>query len=1078
MQMQMKKLNRVRLVNWMYFGMETFPINQGSVLISGENAAGKSTVLDAIQMVLTGNTRRFNKAANENSDRDLKSYVRCKINTTEKTFLRTGTVIGNVALEFYEEKERRWFVIGVHLTSVNETEPVAKKWYIEEGRLEDFSFLTGKQKPAMAEEFRKNDEKIRYIHRVSEYQDNLRRRLGSLEEKFFEVLLKALAFRPVDNVKDFINKYVLSEKAIDVQSLRESIDVLNEFERTLKKAQEERDYLENIINRFKEIEDNDHSKDVNEVLLEIIEQELLKASKKECEKHIVINNQALESTEKEKESIEDQLKTVKNKLLELNQAYNNTDYARLTEKLTDSLELAEKEKREITKSLQRLTEHLEYVKACLTLFQAIKDLPVHGDEFKKLALHVSVREKAEILSKIQDYIATVIEEIREKKYEIQVEKKAREKQIIELDKNIESLKAQTIKFPEETENLRNCIQKEFNDRGIDSRVYVFSELLTITDKSWTNAIEGYLNTQRFYLIVEPEYYHLALEIYSSNRKSYNQGIINFRKLPEVPEREENSLACFVESENRYAKRYVDFILGKVICCNTLRELENHHCAVTKDCMVYKNYVSRKIDPKIYSKPYIGKDAVEIQLKNCLKERKSLQDSLPELQNNLAFCEQAIQTEEKVNCEVIKQNFDAPGMLGDLEKRIEEYRRELESIAKNPDVMQLQLHISQQEEKESALQKEKDKLIGKATTLKNEIDRLSSQVKELCNQIESKEAQLKEYENLKTAVYNEAVTKYEGINKNRSIEQIREGYLRQKVAYENKGQRFLNGEKNYPGLMQLQSTYNSVFGRDFIVGKEGKDSYKSRFIKLDGMEIIRYEESIRIAKDKCEDIFKNEFLSKMKESIETARYEFDNLKKALKDINYGEDTYRFIISANAQKHNLYNMIMSEENMGKDNLFSSGFQNQYKDEIEELFSKIKSGDSGDAAVREYTDYRTYLDYDIEIVKKNGTIQKLSAKAKSNSGGESQVPFYVIMGASLNTIYKNNNSIRLLLLDEAFNNMDEQRIESVMQFFKALDFQTILVAPSPKIQDIEEHVDSVITVMREDTVSFAEDFKYYGD
>ena len=85
-----KKLNRVRLLNWMYFGYETFPINQGSVLISGENAAGKSTVLDAIQMVLTGNSTKFNKAANENSDRDLKSYVRCKIDTTEKTFLREG----------------------------------------------------------------------------------------------------------------------------------------------------------------------------------------------------------------------------------------------------------------------------------------------------------------------------------------------------------------------------------------------------------------------------------------------------------------------------------------------------------------------------------------------------------------------------------------------------------------------------------------------------------------------------------------------------------------------------------------------------------------------------------------------------------------------------------------------------------------------------------------------------------------------------------------------------------------------------------------------------------------------------
>lgn len=217
---------------------------------------------------------------------------------------------------------------------------------------------------------------------------------------------------------------------------------------------------------------------------------------------------------------------------------------------------------------------------------------------------------------------------------------------------------------------------------------------------------------------------------------------------------------------------------------------------------------------------------------------------------------------------------------------------------------------------------------------------------------------------------------------------------------------------------------------------------------------------------------------MKESIESAKYEFDNLKKALKDINYGEDTYRFILAPNSQKRNLYNMIMADDNLGSENLFAGNFETQYKEEIEELFTKIKAGDSSDQAVREYTDYRTYLDYDIEITKKNGTVQKLSAKAKSNSGGESQVPFYVIMAASLNNIYKNNNCVRLLLLDEAFNNMDEQRISSVMKFFNQLQFQTILVAPSPKIQDIEENVDSVLTVMREDTISFVEDFRYYGD
>ena len=54
----------------------------------------------------------------------------------------------------------------------------------------------------------------------------------------------------------------------------------------------------------------------------------------------------------------------------------------------------------------------------------------------------------------------------------------------------------------------------------------------------------------------------------------------------------------------------------------------------------------------------------------------------------------------------------------------------------------------------------------------------------------------------------------------------------------------------------------------------------------------------------------------------------------------------------------------------------------------------------------------------------------------------------------------------------------VRKLMKFFNQLQFQTILVAPSPKIQDIEENVDSVLTVMREDTTSFVEDFRYYGE
>lgn len=50
------------------------------------------------------------------------------IGNVGEAYLRKGAVPANVALEFYEEKGDRYFVLGVHMLSRDEESPVITRW--------------------------------------------------------------------------------------------------------------------------------------------------------------------------------------------------------------------------------------------------------------------------------------------------------------------------------------------------------------------------------------------------------------------------------------------------------------------------------------------------------------------------------------------------------------------------------------------------------------------------------------------------------------------------------------------------------------------------------------------------------------------------------------------------------------------------------------------------------------------------------------------------------------------------------------------------------------------------------------
>ena len=1066
-----KTLCRVQLVNWHFFENERIALN-GSTLISGENTSGKSTVLDAIQLVLTTNSRKFNMAANEKGNRDLKGYVRCKVGNEDETYHRKGTVPANVALEFYEEKTDSYFVLGVHLLSQDEESLVVKRWYAEECRLEDLSFITG-GRPSLAEEFRNKTRRIKYMDTDKAARDRFRHRMGNLDEKFFDIIPKSLAFKPMDNVKQFINKFVLSENRVDVESLRNNISLLDDLENTLNKTKKQLEALTKILAVFDAIERKDRDLLINDILLKLADLESVVKSLEEDKRDIELKKQTILGIDERLQTLGKKIHALEDEILNLKVSISNNEAGKLVEslkrhldELTGRLREAEGKKRQLERETQSVAAYVKTVN---------KNLSQTIDGLKEIGLFLEEgyeEEKNRTIRALEEHFEKEFPGFTDQKARMNVQMDILDQKICDLRQRQKDLEKRKLPYPSATQRLKSFIEDEYHRQGIQSKVYILSDLLEITDERWRNAVEGYFNTQKFYLVVEPEYYNVALRVYDKNRDTiHSAGIINTRRLPQDYEENSKSLAYVVKADNRYAAAYVQYVLGRVIRCDTVRELEEYKIAITPECMLYQGYVVRHLNPKDYRDPYIGINAYRVQLDNVLEQLERLTGERKALREESAKYSEVLEAGRKASLEMqmLRHNLLAPTQIGMLHREIADAKAELKIAEKDPTLIELTAKLN---EKEAELKENK----AKRDAAGIERTRLDMEVEGLARNVAEEENQIREKKNTVDGLYETAGAEYaaaqEKYRQNRKTKEPRQIFLNfspQRTQFENER---VSLEHR---LYEQQVNFNSEFSLDFTTGTVEAARYQDAADKLAKVEIVKHEEELRSAKADCERIFRSDFLSKMREHIENARQEFKNLNRALENVYYGEDSYYFRITFDKRKESLYRMITSEYNMeGENNLWTSAFEAEYKDEIEDLFAKLMVGDDkGEKVIEEYTDYRSYLDYDIEIRKKNGQRQRFSDIYGEKSGSETQVPYYVAIAASFYQLYRYGNSVRLMLLDEAFDKMDDDRIKSMLEFMNDLKLQVIMATPPQKIEVIGEHVGCVLTAIREGNRSIIEEY-----
>ena len=641
----MKKLTRLKLINWHRFSDVTIDFGD-STLISGENGAGKSTLLDAIQFVVTCSTNHFNKAAHENGKRKLTGYIRCKTGRENHPYERTGEISAHVALEFYEESKEKYFVIGAVIDSATEGQETVVRYLMDNVMLEDEMFKIG-NRPRTITEFRSfNNKNIKLFAKTNaEGKKMIKQRFGRIEDKFFQLIPKALAFKPIDDIKDFVYSYVLDEKEVNIDNLRENVRSYQELEKTLEGVKNRIEKLSEIECHHKAVVDCIQSDRMYEYFMAQSDLDLTKEQIGVLQDEIRRESYRLEQLNAKCSSMKKELENKEEvRTLLLAELNANSDFQTLEKQKKYLKELQEKEEiqyQEKKRLLESGKKAGQKVKRLLEIPDVDECMKQYDELLHRLKDTEDVVSAQELIDRAIAYKKHMSTKLQRKNLEIQSRLNEIAADLQETEQRISNLKQHRFSYPSAVELLMSRVEQELLKIGRTAKPRILCEMLEITDETWRNAVEGYLNTQRFYVLVEPEHFDIALGIYEKLRrekKAYGVGLINSGKLEEYDIAPAGSLATVVESKSIYAKRYVNMVLGKVHMCKRVDELKQYPVSITPNCMRYQNHVASAIRPEIYTTPFIGKNAFKVQYEQALQKKEDLNRQKIECKDRMTHME--------------------------------------------------------------------------------------------------------------------------------------------------------------------------------------------------------------------------------------------------------------------------------------------------------------------------------------------------------------------------------------------------------------------------------------------------------
>ncbi len=1081
-----KALSRICLNNWHYIDKKVLSFSQGINFFTGHSGSGKSTVIDAMQIVLYANTDGrgfFNKAAADDSDRSLIEYLRGMVNIGENnefSYLRNKNFSSTIVLELMRTDTGERECIGVAFDVETATNEISRMFFWHKGEIPEHLYRNGKRCMAttevrdwLSETF--TPEECFY----GSHNERFRRQLydvylGGLDMEKFPLLFKrAIPFRMNIKLEDFVKEYICMEQDIHIEDMQESVMQYGRMRRKIEDTLEEIRELTKIRESHAEAKEKEQEAAQLSYTLEKLNILRQKEKTTELSDRITLDTRDMDLLTGNEVALSEDIAACRRRLEEIIGQIQGSGYE------------------ELKAQLAQMNEFLEHLK-------------ISRGKWDAAAQALSAWEESEAtpnqmlwdIEKFRSYsisqgelgrLKAAIREIREEKEEEARDVKSRlndiRKQEKQISEELKELRQGKKAYPKELEEARREIYRGLRERCKKPvEVRILADLLDIKNETWRNAVEGYLGSNKLNLVVEPQYVETAMEIYETldKKKYFRVAVLDTEK---ITRREHTvrpgALAEEVTAREPYVQAYIRFILGNVIKCRNVAELRRCDIGVTADCMRYRGYRLQHMNPEDYTRrAYIGEVSLrkrmrqlEELLEACQKEREPLEEMQREITRILEL--EALPYQEA----------DYLGWLGDIGQTGEKERskaaliKRLEKLkAENVDALEQKKQELEAEIR--AKESEQRKLIG---DIRSKKDAVEENKKRYIDESEILVRLEKEFE-IQPAMEEECQSCLEA-NKGMGWEPLQNRLLRK---CREAGQA---AEERFAAVTDLKTAYLRKYpNRTFSASDRDNAAYDKLLSELSCDDLERFQSQAEEQARSAVEHFKDDFIFKIRSAIREAMQRRDELNRVIRRLDFGKDKYEFVITKNkGADGKYYDMFMDDALQINPSQLSDRMENQlnfftmeHEDHYGEIMNELigifippenASPEELEEAKRnmdKYADYRTYLSFDMQQIVRgedNEVLRiRLSRMIKKNSGGEGQNPLYVALLASFAQAYRinlspkirRNPTLRLVVLDEAFSKMDGEKVASCIELIRGLGFQAIISATNDKIQNYLENVD----------------------